>query len=136
MRKYIKTITICLSLIILSACAPRMQAAKISFYENPSTGYMWSIQTDPSVSVETEYKPNSNDKNLAGGGGQRTFVLKPSHDGNYHIVFKYERSWEDDVPEELVEYDIEVNNGQITQTYSSYKSKDNQRINAKPLQIH
>lgn len=126
--------TLCFVIFLATACSSHTQVAELTLHENPTTGYSWTVQTDSSIKVESTYTADNSDKTLVGGGGKRTFTFTPSKDGTYHIVFTHLRNWEE-APIESIEYEIEVDNGKITQTYSSYKSSGDQRINAEPLQI-
>lgn len=114
MKKLIPIALLCV--LMLTACG--RQTAHVSFKANATTGYTWTCQTDPSITVNSEYTVDSADSDMVGAGGTENFVIKPTKDGNFHLTFLYARDWEEGVAAKA-EYDIEVKNGKITETYAS-----------------
>ena len=66
--------------------------------ENLSTGYIWQLTADSSITVTKEFRPDSNDPKRLGGGGTRVFSLTPTKAGDFHVHFQKRRPWLNDTP--------------------------------------
>ena len=69
----------------------------IKLDENPSTGYVWAVETTDDEIIQLK----SSDYNLApnrgmGGGGQRILIFEANKVGVAHLGLKRWRSWEGD----------------------------------------
>lgn len=61
--------------------------------ENPTTGYRWFLEPNEGVTLEaSEYALASS--SAVGGGGERTFKLRPTRAGNVAATLKHWREWE------------------------------------------
>jgi inhibitor of cysteine peptidase len=63
--------------------------------ENPTTGYRWALEPNEGVSLETSNYVVAASSGV-GGGGQRTFKLRPLRTGTVSVNLKRWRDWEGD----------------------------------------
>ena len=75
----------------------RNQPVTIEKQCNPTTGYNWEVTVSDSevVEVSQQYKPNSEDENLAGGGGITTFTFTGLKKGECEVKLTYKRNWQE-----------------------------------------
>ena len=70
--------------------------------ENPTTGYVWAIDGQPTLFVlqSSDYvadaQPNAQGKVLVGGGGQRSFAFVAKKPGTTTLKLKQWRPWQGD----------------------------------------
>jgi inhibitor of cysteine peptidase len=67
--------------------------------ENPATGYRWSVESldENLVSVDGSEFSQAPESGV-GGGGIRTFKLRPKAPGVTHVTLENKRPWEGDAP--------------------------------------
>ena len=67
---------------------------------NPSTGYSWSVQGDPSPLklVKSDYTEQSQSTQIVGAPGTQVLQLKAIGPGAATLTLEYRRPWERDVP--------------------------------------
>jgi inhibitor of cysteine peptidase len=60
---------------------------------NPTTGYEWKLAEDPDPAIAeyagTEYTPDSEGENLAGGGGEQTLTFRAVGAGETTLELEY-----------------------------------------------
>jgi len=70
----------------------------IALPSNASTGYSWSAKASgPGLVVEGyayQLTAASDQKRMAGGGGQQLFILEASKPGTATVTFSYARPWQ------------------------------------------
>ncbi|MFI5708744.1 protease inhibitor I42 family protein [Kribbella sp. NPDC051620] len=71
---------------------------EIALPENPTTGYRWHLDHDPSEAVVlgTTYAPQSDQQGLAGGGGTRIFQVEVLGGSSITLDFFLRRSPDSD----------------------------------------
>jgi inhibitor of cysteine peptidase len=63
--------------------------------ENPTTGYRWALEETDGVTLETSSYAQAS-HSAVGGGGERTFKLRPLKTGDVSVRLKRWREWEGD----------------------------------------
>ena len=83
------------------------ETLQLSLRSNPTTGYSWVVgEHSDSVTIESKYIPDYNDKMITGAGGREVFKISCSEPGEYVLQFDYERSWETEDPVSSLELTI------------------------------
>lgn len=89
----------------------------IKLDENPTTGYQWKFEiydekkqivNNDIVNIQINYEQTIKDPRIAGAGGIKTLKVNFSRIGNYTIIGRYERSWEQNSAIKEVQYKIFV----------------------------
>lgn len=84
----------------------------ISLNENPSTGYLWNLETIGSERAEiTDYYTAAvNDAEIVGAPGIRTWTIKAISTGMLELHFTYSRPWEKDNIAEKIDFYYSISN--------------------------
>ena len=83
------------------------ETLQLSLRSNPTTGYGWVVgEHSDSVTIESKYIPDYNDKMITGAGGKEVFKISCSEPGEYVLQFDYERPWETEGPVSSLELTI------------------------------
>ena len=79
---------------------------EITLAGNATTGFSWElVEFDPAVITalgESVYEEVDTD--LVGGGGEWTWTLAAQGSGECEVRFVYDRTWEDEPPEEAFSF--------------------------------
>jgi inhibitor of cysteine peptidase len=78
---------------------PLDETVIITLPENPTTGYLWAVDTaDPQVLElqHSPYKPYEMAEGVPGGGGERIFEFHAKTSGTANLQLKKWREWEGD----------------------------------------
>lgn len=70
-------------------------AVQVELAENPTTGYRWTVTTEPEDLVDVErsdYDPPATD--APGAGGRRILILRLRHGGRAVVRLTLARPWE------------------------------------------
>ena len=70
---------------------------------NPSTGYGWQINAEDGLTVESEFKVESD---LCGAPGTQVFRISAKDAGTYSVTAEYRRPWEHCEPLETKRLEI------------------------------
>ena len=87
--------------------------ATIELSANVTTGYEWSVTTEPDAAVVTivsnDYVPTPTDQEMTGSGGTQKIVIEGVAAGTTTLELQYVRSWETDhTGAETATFDITV----------------------------
>ncbi|MDE2337550.1 MAG: protease inhibitor I42 family protein [Alphaproteobacteria bacterium] len=79
-----------------TATVKKGETFAIELGSNPSTGYSWDVQLKAGKAslVKTDYKPDSKDPMIIGGGGKEIYVFKAEETGTVDIEAVYRRPWD------------------------------------------
>ncbi len=87
--------------------ASRSDRIVVRVRENATTGYQWSVtQLDPSLVLESNELVLP-ERMLAGAGGERVIVIRPSEPGRARLSLQLKRQWEAE-PVERFELEVAV----------------------------
>ena len=123
MKRLLVVITVlALFLGLLAGCQsntePEEKAFKVELEGNATTGFEWTYTMDPDGIVEeifSEYLTEETEEDMVGVGGTYIFEFRGVEQGDVTLTFRYARSWEDVEPEQVVSYELHVDeDGNIT----------------------
>jgi inhibitor of cysteine peptidase len=64
----------------------------VNLEENPSTGYMWKVETAEGLEIISD--SFEKESNALGATGMRTFQFRASESGSHNLSIKKWRKWE------------------------------------------
>jgi len=79
---------------VMELFANRDEPVSVSLHSNPTTGYSWEAEYDRDALflLDRRYEPLSS---LIGAGGTETFTFRIRSKGDFLIVLRLRRPWED-----------------------------------------
>ena len=84
------------------------QSFDINLKSNPTTGYTWESIFDPNYIQLIDEKYIADDPSLIGSGGKTFIKFKALKSGDTNITFKYQRSWENCLPQKEIIYHLKI----------------------------
>lgn len=67
----------------------------VDLHGNATTGYVWQVESDPAVKVDTiKSVPDSKDPTIVGSGSTETYRVVADRPGLWTVTFRYLRPWE------------------------------------------
>lgn len=84
----------------------------IELEENPTTGFSWIFEYDPTVLelIDDEYQPDRAETAISGSGGIHHYEFKGLSEGETTLTFKYLKSWEgEESAEDTKTFEVDVN---------------------------
>lgn len=120
----LRAVALCAFALLLSACSFNNEIAldkatpnavcevgdtvKIYMEENPSTGYSWSLDSDPAPTLALKASVyDAPEVGLVGAPGLKSYVFTAKKEGKAQLKFDLKRPWENKI-EETLDFSVEV----------------------------